>query len=40
MTVTVDRKVEEFTATPRQLFINGQWAQPLESWAVTALTAV
>jgi phenylacetaldehyde dehydrogenase len=25
MTVTVDRKVEEFTATPRQLFINGQW---------------
>jgi phenylacetaldehyde dehydrogenase len=27
MTVTVDRSVEEFTATPRQLFINGQWAQ-------------
>src|SRR5262245_55633991 len=26
MTVTVDRKVAEFTATPRQLFINGQWA--------------
>src|ERR1700686_1168741 len=25
MTVTVDRTVEEFTATPRQLFINGQW---------------
>ena len=27
MTVTVDRNVEEFTATPRQLFIDGQWAQ-------------
>jgi phenylacetaldehyde dehydrogenase len=27
MTVTVDRTVEEFTATPRKLFINGQWAQ-------------
>ncbi|SRR5258708_37342410 len=26
MTVTVDRNVEEFTATARQLFINGQWA--------------
>jgi phenylacetaldehyde dehydrogenase len=25
MTVTVDRSVEEFTATPRKLFINGQW---------------
>jgi phenylacetaldehyde dehydrogenase len=25
MTVTLDRKVEEFVATPRQLFINGQW---------------
>ena len=25
MTVTVDRTVEEFTATPRELFINGQW---------------
>jgi phenylacetaldehyde dehydrogenase len=25
MTVTVDRIVEEFTATPRKLFINGQW---------------
>jgi phenylacetaldehyde dehydrogenase len=25
MTVTVDRSVEEFTAAPRQLFINGQW---------------
>jgi len=25
MTVTVDRNVEEFTATPRELFINGQW---------------
>src|SRR6204780_3803686 len=25
MTVTVDRPVEEFTATPRKLFINGQW---------------
>jgi phenylacetaldehyde dehydrogenase len=23
--VTVDRTVEEFTATPRKLFINGQW---------------
>jgi phenylacetaldehyde dehydrogenase len=27
MTVTVDRSVEEFTATPRQLFINGQWTE-------------
>jgi phenylacetaldehyde dehydrogenase len=27
MTVTVDRTVEEFTATPRKLFINGQWAE-------------
>src|SRR5215471_13041731 len=26
MTVTVDKTVEEFTATPRELFINGQWA--------------
>jgi phenylacetaldehyde dehydrogenase len=26
MTVTVDRTVEEFTAAPRKLFINGQWA--------------
>ena len=25
MTVTLDRNVEEFIATPRQLFINGQW---------------
>ena len=25
MTVTADRSVEEFTATPRQLFIDGQW---------------
>jgi phenylacetaldehyde dehydrogenase len=25
MTVTVDRRVEEFTAAPRQLFIDGQW---------------
>src|SRR6202451_1526329 len=25
MTVTVDRRVEEFTATPRKLFIDGQW---------------
>jgi phenylacetaldehyde dehydrogenase len=25
MTVTVDRSVEEFTAAPRQLFINGEW---------------
>jgi phenylacetaldehyde dehydrogenase len=25
MTVTVDQAVEEFTASPRQLFINGQW---------------
>jgi phenylacetaldehyde dehydrogenase len=23
--MTADRKVEDFTATPRQLFINGQW---------------
>jgi len=26
MTVTLDRNVEEFIATPRQLFINGQWS--------------
>jgi phenylacetaldehyde dehydrogenase len=26
MTVTLDRNVEEFLGTPRQLFINGQWA--------------
>lgn len=26
MTATVDQTVEQFTATPRQLFINGQWA--------------
>ena len=26
MTVTLDRSVEEFIATPRQLFIDGQWA--------------
>jgi len=26
MTVVLDRNVEEFIATPRQLFINGQWA--------------
>lgn len=26
MTVTVDRKVEEFTGTPRQLFIDGRWS--------------
>ena len=25
MTVTVDRTVEEFTAAPQKLFINGQW---------------
>jgi len=25
MTVTLDRNVEDFIATPRQLFINGQW---------------
>jgi phenylacetaldehyde dehydrogenase len=25
MTATVDQTVEQFTATPRQLFINGQW---------------
>jgi len=25
MTVTADQNVEQFTATPRQLFINGQW---------------
>ena len=25
MTVTVDRVVEEFTADPRKLFIDGQW---------------
>jgi phenylacetaldehyde dehydrogenase len=27
MTVTLDRNVEEFIATPRQLFINGQWSE-------------
>jgi phenylacetaldehyde dehydrogenase len=26
MTVTLDRNVEEFIAAPRQMFINGQWA--------------
>jgi hypothetical protein len=26
MTVTLDRNVEAFIGTPRQLFINGQWA--------------
>src|ERR1700691_1923635 len=26
MTVTLERSVEDFIATPRQLFINGQWA--------------
>src|SRR5580692_827656 len=26
MTVTLERNVEDFIATPRQLFINGQWA--------------
>src|ERR1700729_2870676 len=26
MTVTLDRDVEAFVAAPRQLFINGQWA--------------
>jgi phenylacetaldehyde dehydrogenase len=26
MTATVDQAVEQFTTTPRQLFINGQWA--------------
>ena len=25
MTVTLDRRVEDFIAAPRQLFINGQW---------------
>ena len=25
MTVTTERSVEEFTGTPRQLFIDGQW---------------
>lgn len=25
MTVTADRRVAEFTASPRQLFIDGQW---------------
>lgn len=25
MTVTVDRSVENFVATPRQLFIDGEW---------------
>ena len=27
MTVTLDRNVEEFIGAPRQLFINGQWAE-------------
>jgi phenylacetaldehyde dehydrogenase len=25
MTVTLERSVEEFIGSPRQLFINGQW---------------
>src|SRR6202522_458083 len=25
MTITVDKEVQEFTATPRKLFINGEW---------------
>ncbi len=25
MTVTIDRSVQEFTATPRKLFIDGEW---------------
>lgn len=31
MTVTVDRNVEEFIGTPRQLFINGQWVDAASS---------
>ena len=27
MTVTVDQTVEQFTGTPRQLFINGRWTE-------------
>jgi phenylacetaldehyde dehydrogenase len=27
MTVTLDRKVEDFVGAPRQLFIDGQWAE-------------
>ena len=27
MTVTLDRSVEEFIGAPRQLFIDGQWAE-------------
>ncbi len=27
MTVTIDRSVEEFTAAPRKLFIDGQWSE-------------
>ena len=27
MTVTLDKDVEAFVATPRQLFINGQWTE-------------
>ena len=27
MTVTLDRKVEDFIGAPRQLFINGQWTE-------------
>ena len=26
MTVTLDRNVEQFIGAPRQLFVNGQWA--------------
>src|SRR6202044_1644182 len=42
MTVTLDRNVEAFIATPRQLFINGQWAdaasgKPAEQTPLTAL---
>jgi len=27
MTVTLEHSVEEFIGAPRQLFINGQWAE-------------
>jgi phenylacetaldehyde dehydrogenase len=31
MTVTLDRNVEQFIGSPRQLFINGQWADAASS---------
>jgi phenylacetaldehyde dehydrogenase len=27
MTVTIDRSVQDFTTTPRKLFIDGEWVE-------------